>query len=88
MITAIIAISFTVLAAGAIYSRARLSLRRRASTEPSRPAFDLVRPSNDAGWHPTGSGSTLVASWKTEEFSADNAGDGDDLSRLFGQERR
>jgi hypothetical protein len=79
MITTAIIIVLAILGADAIYSRARLTLRRRASTQPQRPAFDLVRPSG-GGWRPIDE--------RANSADGPDAEDGADLSRLFGQGRR
>jgi hypothetical protein len=74
MITAIIVIVFTILGADALYSRSRLTLRRRAAAQPPQPAWNLSSPSSGNGWHPIDEG-----------FHSTDGPDaeGTDLSRLF-----
>jgi hypothetical protein len=80
MVTVILILAFVLLGADALYSRSRLTLRRRAAAQPPRPAWDLSSPSSGNGWYPIDEGAS----------SADGleAQDSTDLGRLFGQGRR
>jgi hypothetical protein len=81
MFTAILVLILVVFTGDALYSRARLSLRRRAvAAQPVRPAWDLVQPLRE-GWHSLGDGQPRSAD------DSQQAEGGDDLGRLFGQGR-
>jgi hypothetical protein len=84
MVTVILVLVLVVFGADAIYSRARLSLRRRAATQPQRPAFDLVGPSRKI--NPPIGGLIGQPDWRPldEERADSSEGGGEDLSRLFG----
>lgn len=78
MITAILVLALAVLAADALYARARLALRRRAASQPQRPAWDVMRGTRE-GWRPL----------ETQGRSADAPETGSaDLGRLFGRRGR